>query len=111
MENKETRKNFLAYFTKFRLIQLHVCNIGFAWVNGVWSSPMRQLTLSDFVASYAISVVYALLYTLVFDRMGVHLYLIFSPRSPWMVFIWFGVIAAQCLCFLVWKSILAPPDL
>ena len=108
METEETRKSFLAYFTKFRLIQVHVCNIVFAYLNGVRGSPSRELTLADFMASYSITVLYAMWYLLVLDRVGVHLYPIFSPRSPWMMLTWSSVIAAQYGGFLAWNYVLAP---
>ena len=108
MDNEEKRKNFLAYFTRFRLIQVHVFNILFACLNGVWASPRRVLTLSDFMASYVIAVVYALWYTLILDRVGVHLYPIFSPRNPFMAITWVLVMLAQVGGFALWTKVLAP---
>ena len=108
MEDDEKRKNFLAYFTRFRLIQVHVFNIVFAYLNGVWASPRRVLTASDFMASYSIAVLYALWYILVLDRVGVHLYPIFSPRTPYMAMTWILVMLTQVGGFAAWTKILAP---
>jgi hypothetical protein len=108
MKTEETRRSFLAYFTKFRLIQVHVCNIFFAYMNGVCACPGRQLTLADFMVSYAITVLYAIWYLLVLDRVGVHLYPIFSPRSPWVILTWSGLVVAHYGCFLAWRYVLTP---
>jgi hypothetical protein len=106
MKSDSSRKRFLSYYTSFRLIQLHIFNLLFAYLNGVCASPSRSLALSDFVMAFAITVLYALWYTLVLDRIGVHLYPIFSPRSPWMIVMWSLLILAQWLCFQFWRQIL-----
>jgi hypothetical protein len=108
MDNEETRRKFLAYFTQFRLIQLHVFNVVFAYLNGVWASPSRVLTFQDFMAGLTIAIVYMVWYLLVLDRLGIHLYPIFSPRSPWAVVTWVLVISGNVGGFFAWKAILAP---
>eukprot|EP00980_Cylindrotheca_fusiformis_P009688 scaffold2141_cov120-Cylindrotheca_fusiformis.AAC.23 len=85
IKDKEKRSNFLSYMTTFRLTQLHVFNIFFAAANGVFSGPKRQLHMGDAAAAAVLMVVYILWYYCFLDRIGVHLYPIFSPRTPFAV--------------------------
>lgn len=110
MDNAEKRKNFLAYFTKFRLIQLHVFNILFAYLNGVVASPPRELVFRDFMAGLTIGILYILLYLTVLDRLGVHIYPIFSPRSSWVAGTWLFMISGYVVAFYSWRSVLTPTD-
>lgn len=106
MDDAVKRKHFLGYFLQFRLIQLHVFNILFAYLNCVVASPPRRLVFQDFMAALSIGIVYILFYLLVLDRIGVHLYPIFSPRSAWVGGTWLFLISCYVGCFHGWNSIL-----
>jgi len=111
MDDEQKRKKFLSYFTSFRLIQIHVFNLAFAYFNGNVVSPQRLLKFADFLTSWIIVVVYILWYLLVLDRLGVHLYPIFSPRNSWMIAVWIRLVIIHVAGFLVWKSILKPSEI
>ena len=106
VKDGEQRKRFLAYFTNFRLTQLHVFNIFFAVINGVYAKPIRPLHLGDLCIGGLLMVGYMFWYYFVLDRFGVHLYPIFSPRTPYVVFAWSLVIMAYAGGFLIWQAIL-----
>ena len=107
MDSPEKKKNFARYFLSFKLVQLHFVNIFLAYGNVVMASPSRLLGRNDLMAALIIGVVYVLWYVLVLDRIGVHLYPVFSPRSAalWATWTlsWFNYV----LSFHLWRPIIA----
>jgi hypothetical protein len=97
------RARFWKYFTNFRLTQLHVFNIVFAVLNGAILEPKRSLFLGDLYVAAVFLVVYMAWYYLVLDRYGVHLYAIFSPRSPMVVLTWSLVLGGYVGTYQMWK--------
>lgn len=85
IKDREKRSKFLGYMTNFRLTQLHVFNIFFAAANGVFVGPKRALHQGDVAAAAVLLVAYMIWYYCVMDRIGVHLYPIFSPRTPFVI--------------------------
>lgn len=106
METPEKKRNFVKYFTSFKLIQLHVVNIFLAYGNVVMASPPRPLVFVDLVAALVVGVVYVLWYVLILDRLGVHIYPIFSPRSPWLFLTWTLSWLNYVASFYFWRGIL-----
>eukprot|EP00934_Nitzschia_sp_Nitz4_P005485 Nitzschia sp. Nitz4//scaffold25_size161228//124480//125370//NITZ4_002450-RA/size161228-processed-gene-0.88-mRNA-1//-1//CDS//3329544646//5475//frame0 len=98
----EKRKSFIKYFTNFRLTQLHVFNFIFAVANCVYLQPIRPMHLGDFAAAVV------MLYLCILDRLGIHLYPIFSPRSPFAAP---ALVLMMCCViggYLFWKQYLPP---
>ena len=81
LDTAQKRQSFLKFNFSFRVIQLHGCNIIFAVLNNVSVLPRRSFTTSDLWCTFLLGVIYNLFYFLVLDRLGIHLYPIFSPRS------------------------------
>jgi hypothetical protein len=102
------RAGFIQYFTSWRLVQLHVFNIVYAVLNGVYASPKRLLTAWDFYVAAVFATVYLLFYLLVLDRMGVHLYPIYSPRTPWVALTLTMNMAFYGATFWFWRRMLRP---
>jgi len=111
IKDAEQRKNFIGYFTNFRLTQLHVFNIFFAVANGAVLEPRRHLHLGDFAAGVVMVVTYMLFYFCILDRLGIHLYPIFSPRTPIAIPSLLLVIGACVGGFNFWKGILPQGEL
>jgi hypothetical protein len=106
MKTPEMKRKFIKYFTSFRLTQLHVANIGLAIGNCVVASPSRPLNHGDMLASFLVAIVYFLFYLLVLDRIGVHLYPVFSPRTPWLVLSWTFMIGSYFGGYYFWNGVL-----
>jgi len=87
-KGNEMRQRFIGYMFNFRLVQLHVCNIFYAIINGVITEPQRQIGPVDFWIGVFHFMTYFALYYLVLDRLGVHLYPIFTPRKAKVVIMW-----------------------
>ena len=109
IKENERRWNFIKFATGFRLTQLHVFNIVFAVCNGAWAEPRRPLHLGDLDAVFVYMSIYMMFYYFVLDRLGIHLYPIFSPRAPWVVFSWILVVGLCVYGYLWWSSYLEPP--
>ncbi|CAJ1958984.1 unnamed protein product [Cylindrotheca closterium] len=106
IKDPEKKKKFIGYMTNFRLTQLHVCNIFIASYVTIYVGPRRQLHTGDAVAAATMVVIYVLVYYLILDRIGVHLYPIFSPRTPAVV-ISYALFFAMCHGgFQGWQKVL-----
>mmetsp|Transcript_860 Transcript_860/g.1988 ORF Transcript_860/g.1988 Transcript_860/m.1988 type:complete len:308 (+) Transcript_860:85-1008(+) len=78
----ERRKHFIKFAFGWRLLQIHIFNILYAYLNCVWAEPTNQgLHLGDVNAAVVYMITYASFYYLLLDRIGIQLYPIFSPRT------------------------------
>ncbi|GKY97326.1 hypothetical protein MPSEU_000691000 [Mayamaea pseudoterrestris] len=107
MDTAEKRKGFVKFCFSFRLVQIHLLNIVYCYLNIAWASPPRELHAMDFYLALVFVLAYMMFYLLVLDRIGIHLYPIFSPRLRGMVVLsWTGVLGLYALAFYGWKTIL-----
>ena len=65
----------------FVLVNIHLLNLPFACVNTLFGGGVRPLGPDDLWCAFAIGAVYCYFYFCHLDRLGVHLYPIFSPRT------------------------------
>jgi len=100
---KEKRRLFLKFNFNFRMVQVHFFNIIFAALNTIVTSS-RKFQFLDLWCALAGAIGYALLYLLVLDRIGVHLYPVFSPRTFWSVLSWTALVGTYFLAFHVWNA-------
>jgi hypothetical protein len=107
IKDSDKRWGFLKFATGFRLTQLHVFNIAFAVLNGAYTEPRRPLHLGDLNCIFWYTATYMMFYYFVLDRIGIHLYPIFSPRAPWVVFSWLLVVALNIYGYHRWSEVLA----
>jgi hypothetical protein len=108
IKDPKRRWNFIQFACGFRLTQLHIFNIFFAVLNGAWAQPKRPLHLGDLDAIFVYMAIYMLWYYFVLDRLGIHLYPIFSPRAPWVIFSWLLVVGLCIYGYRWWSRILEP---
>jgi hypothetical protein len=108
MTTPEKKRDFVKFIFSFRLTQIHVFNIFYAILNLVWASPRRQLEPIDLYYAIVSVVVYMAWYLLLLDRLGIHLYAIFSPRAPgWLVvLIWTALFLVYFGTFRLWQRIM-----
>jgi len=81
---KEQRRKFLKWNTSFHLVQWHILNVFYAFLNSL-SAP-RKLIYADLWCMYTFALCYATFYFTVLDRIGIHLYPIFTPRTIYSIF-------------------------
>jgi len=75
------RKNFLKFNFGFLMTNVHMVNLPLALVGNVWGPTARLFTTSDLWIGYLIVMMYSILYLFVMDRLGLHFYPVFCPRS------------------------------
>jgi hypothetical protein len=104
------RKNFIAFCTTFRLTNLHVLNMPLCVLNvGTFGSPARKLEYTDLYIAVVSVMLYMTFYLGILDRLGVHLYPVFSPRAGTLVlFSWTGAILLYLATFYAWRYMLWP---
>ena len=79
MLDAEGKTGFLRFNKNGLLINLHLLNLPLALLD-VYIHP-RTLTLFDLWVAFLIAFLYMMFYVLVLDRRGIHIYIIFSPRT------------------------------
>lgn len=110
-DDEEKRRNFVKFILSFRLFNLHVVNIALCVLHTYWASPPRQLVYADLYAACVGVVLYMTFYLYGLDRLGVHLYPIFSPRKGKMVLAsWTGSIVLYLATFYGWRRLLRPDE-
>ena len=77
----EPRKKFLKFNFSFCMINFHIFNLPLATINIIYGGGVRLFTESDLWMAYLVVVLYSMLYIFVMDRLGIHFYPIFCPRS------------------------------
>jgi hypothetical protein len=110
MKTPEKKRDFVKFMFSFRLTQIHVFNIVYGIMNLAWASPRRQLEPIDLYFAILSVVLYMAWYLLLLDRLGIHLYAIFSPRAPgWIVvLIWTTLFLVYFATFRLWQRIMWP---
>lgn len=106
MNTPEKKRKFLGYFTSFRLTQIHVFLILYAVLNSRSTGETMRFEFRDLWTTMAITFSYMLFYLLILDRIGVHLYPIFSPRTHWCVVIWSAVWFLHFAIYWMWNRLL-----
>lgn len=104
MKDEQARWGFLKFCFGFDLANLHIVNLPLAVLSGLYGSPARELDNVDFCVSLALTLQYILFYLFFMDRIGMHLYFIFSPRSPLALLSWSAFIGCICSGFGFWKG-------
>jgi len=90
IKGKKERDWFFKFNASFNLINVHAVNILLAYM--IRTFIPRSLVLYDLWSTLTVSLLYTLLYLIVFDRQGYHFYIILSPRTNF--------------CFLIYSSLL-----
>jgi hypothetical protein len=108
MRLPDKRQAFVKFCFSPRLLNIHGLNIVLAVVNGACASPRRALEAWDLYWAFALVVLYMAFYLLVLDRIGVHLYAVFSPRAPAAVVVatWTLLVALYVATYRAWSHVM-----
>lgn len=109
--NEEKRVSFLRWNFSFRLTQVHLCNIFYSILNTIIAgsregSKLHPFDSEDLWYGLVLIVSYGLFYVTILDRVGVHIYPIFSPRSKFISLIWAFTILLFYGVFCFWNHIM-----
>lgn len=106
----KAKQEFVQFIFSFRLVQIHVFNLLFGYLNVAWASPPRALTALDLYLSIVSVLLYTLWYLGVMDRLGIHVYPIFTPRDSLVVVTsWTFLTGVYLANFAGWRWLLLPP--
>ena len=85
------------------MIHIHALNYPIAMVTCVLTCSNVKFTEGDLWISLFVLFLYSCLYLLILDRIGVHLYPVFSPRSKFSVLGWCAVFGLYYGTFKGWN--------
>ncbi len=102
----EKRRNFIKFNFGFFMTNIHILNFPMAIINTVYGSQIRLFTFSDLWVAYLVIMLYSLVYYFVMDRLGMHFYPIFCPRSAFCVVSIVGVLGLYYFLFLKWNELI-----
>ena len=106
MKDSQARKRFLDFCFSFRLVQIHVFNILYCYLN-IYFSPSREMDAFDFYLAVVSVLIYAMWYLFILDRLGIHFYPIFSPRDGRVVATtWTFAVALYVTLFYAWQRLM-----
>merc|ERR1740139_659736 len=86
---------------EFRMVQYHICNVIYSAMNTLFTqsgdNTFQLFIYEDLWYALVYGLGYSLFYVLFLDRIGIHLYPVFSPRKNrsallWL-YIWIGTFA------------------
>ena len=76
-----TRKQFLRFNFSFFMTNIHFFNLPLACVNVVFGCGARPLEDVDLWLGFVVAALYSIVYLFGLDRLGLHFYPIFNPRT------------------------------
>lgn len=115
LDTKEKELEFTKSNVSFRMVQQHVCNIVLAVSNTILSCRSQRMIdnnyghafdFDDLWSGLAYAILYGLFYNLVLDRLGVHIYPIFSPRTNYSIITWVVVLVIFLVFFQFWNFLI-----
>mmetsp|Transcript_5528 Transcript_5528/g.6783 ORF Transcript_5528/g.6783 Transcript_5528/m.6783 type:complete len:339 (-) Transcript_5528:48-1064(-) len=114
-DTKEKKANFLKWNLEFRMVQIHLCNIIYSILNTIVTGRSEDMVKAgsfnlfdseDLWYGLAYGYCYGLFYTLVLDRIGVHIYPIFSPRSNLVAVTWLTQFGLHYAFYKLWNYVM-----
>lgn len=103
--SETTRTKPRTYFG-FGMLNIHLLNLPLACANTVFGDGARPLTPCDLWLGFVFIYVYSLVYLFFLDRLGVHLYPIFSPRSRFCFVAYIAVFGLFVLTHRLWSAVI-----
>jgi hypothetical protein len=102
----DKRRAFLRFNFGFFMTNIHLLNFPLSCLNIIYGekSRLRLFNISDLWLAYAVVLFYSMLYYFVMDRLGLHFYPIFNPRTSLSLFSIVGVLGLYYFMFLKWNE-------
>lgn len=105
MPDGEARKKFGAFNKTFPLLNLHLFNLPLCAIE--FLACERCLTYFDFWVSLAVAFLYIMFYLNVLDALGLHFYIVFTPRTAWCIIPYSMILLSYYGLYLGWNHILS----
>ena len=101
------RKAFLKWNFSFFLVNVHLLNLPLAAADQLLIHPVRLFNWHDVWVAAVMAVTYLIFYLLVLDRVGLHFYIILSPRTWWCVVVYSLLLLAGVGLKFAWDWVTA----
>lgn len=106
IKDAEKRIGFLKFNFGFFMTNIHLLNFPLAIINTVYGSQIRLFSFSDLWVAYLVLMLYSIVYYFIMDRLGMHFYPIFCPRSAFCVASIIAVLGLYYYLFLSWNKMI-----
>jgi len=98
----EDQIGFLYFNFSLPLLNLHLLNLPLSAIEFLWTA--NSLSFFDLWCGYFIALLYCLFYLNVLDPLGMHFYIIFSPRTYLCAVSFGSIIWAYLLIYQYWNN-------
>lgn len=106
LRNSENEYKFFHKFNKsFVLINIHLLNLPIVAFEFMYNQ--QQLVFFDLWMGIVVGVIYMIFYLNVLDPMGLHFYIIFTPRTHWCALTYSLIFVLYTGIYLAWNSALS----
>jgi hypothetical protein len=111
-DTRDKKANFLKFNCSYRMVQQHVCNIIYAVLNTIVSLKETKsnrpilFEMDDLWRGAASIFLYGVFYLVVLDRIGVHIYPVFSPRTNYVIITWCTIFLLVLGVFKFWNFVM-----
>lgn len=105
MPDALSRKKFGIFNRSFPLLNLHLLNLPLCAIE--FMACARCLTFFDLWVGLAVAFVYMMFYLNVLDRLGLHFYIVFTPRTVYCVFPYALVLGSYWGLYYGWNRVLS----
>jgi hypothetical protein len=102
-KSPKAKKEFWSFNTSFMLVNIHFLNLILAGVD--FLTYGRELNIFDLWMGLVVALVYIIFYLFVLDPAGWHFYIILTPRTPWCVVVYSGILGLYYGFYLMWNEI------
>ncbi len=109
-DSKEKRAKFVLFNCSPRMVQQHICNIFYAVLNTIVTVKAKDASggpilfqQDDLWRGSMFIFVYGIFYLVILDRIGVHIYPVFSPRSNYVIVTWCTVFSLTYGFYRFWN--------
>jgi hypothetical protein len=123
---RHQRIEFLQFSFSYRMVQVHIFNLMYSITSTIVTGEQRQghrggggpgllrqpaldeatFQYEDLWYALSFGIFYGLFYVFVLDRLGVHLYPVFSPRNKYFVLTWICQIGICVALYWFWNYVL-----
>lgn len=100
--DKQRREDFWNFNTSFLLTNIHLLNLPIAVVEFYLSKS--KFVFFDLWIGFVVVFLYMIFYLFALDAKGIHLYIIFTPRTHWCFVSYSLVLLIFYICYVGWNS-------
>jgi hypothetical protein len=106
LKRERRRRSFVSWNFSFDMVNVHVLNLPLVLAGTVFGAGARPFEAADLHAGLCVALAYSLVYLFLLDRLGVHIYPMFSPRTHACAFTYTAIITLYFGVYNGWNLLL-----